>query len=80
MNSFNVELPYQIGTYVSKVEDGIVHIDQVYQYIINTNGVSIVVMLDALTSPRVSTPIDINAFMSNWEELKQTEDLDYLIK
>ncbi|MBR4230677.1 MAG: hypothetical protein IKR74_00790 [Bacilli bacterium] len=80
MNSFNVVFPYPIGTYLSKEEDGTVHIDQVNQYIIDAKGISVIVMLDVFTSPRPSTPIELEAFMNNWEELKQTEDLDYLIK
>ena len=79
MNGFNVEFPYSIGTYLSKVEDGTVHIDQVYQYIIDAKGISVIVMLDVFTSPRLSTPIELEAFMNNWEVFKQTEDLDYLI-
>ena len=80
MKSFNVEFPLAIGTYVSKEEDGNIHVDQLYQYIVGVDGISVIVMLDALTSPRLSTPIDIDAFMNNWEEIKQLDDFDYLIK
>lgn len=75
MNSFNVEFPYPIGTYLSKEEDGNIHVDQLYQYIVGVNGISVIVKLDALTSPRLSTPIELEAFMNNWQELDQTNDI-----
>ena len=80
MKSFNVEFPLPIGTYVSKEEDGVVHVDQVYQYIIDTNGIFVVIMLDTLTSPRLSTPIQLDAFINNWDELKQLDDIEEFIK
>ena len=35
MNNFNIEFPYPIGTYLSNEQDGITHIDQLREYIID---------------------------------------------
>ena len=71
MNRFNIEFPYPIGTYLSKKENGIVHIDQVCEYIVDRNGISVVVILDALSAPRLSTRIDINRFVNNWTKCEK---------
>lgn len=76
-NSFNVEFPYPIGTYLSKEEDGVTRIDQLYEYVIDKNGVSVVVILDALTNPRLSVKIDMDVFLNNWAEAKKPNDKVY---
>lgn len=77
MNNFNIEFPYPIGTYLSNEQDGITHIDQLREYIIDKKGISVVVMLDALTVPRLSTRIDMDYFLSNWSKFEISNDKTY---
>ena len=70
----NVDLPYPIGTYLIKDEDGIIHVDQVHEYIIGREGVSVILLLDALTDPRLSTKISINYLINDWTEYKKSSD------
>ena len=71
MKGFNYEFPYPIGTYLSKVEDGITHVDQLHEYVIDKTGVSVVLKLDALTAPRLSTKINMEIFINNWTEVEK---------
>jgi len=77
MNNLNVDFPYPIGTYLSKEQDGITHVDQLYEYILDKNGISVIVVLDALTCPRLSTRINMDNFLSNWTEVKKSNDKVY---
>ena len=75
MYDLNVEFPYPIGTYFSKTEGSITHVDQLYEYIIDRNGISVVVVLDAFTDPRLSTRIGLDSFVANWTELNISNDM-----
>ena len=74
MNDININLPYPIGTYLIKDEAGVIHIDQIYEYIIGREGISAILLLDALTDPRLSTKISINYLINDWTEYKKSSD------
>lgn len=59
MENIKIGVPYAIGTYLDKIEDGKRHIDQVYEYIINQNGIFAILLLDVIENPRLSTRISI---------------------
>ena len=59
-------LPYPVGTYLTTEENGKLHIDQVLKYIIDSDGLSVILTLDALSNPRSSIKININNLLANW--------------
>ena len=65
-NNSSIDLPYPVGSYVTTNENGILHIDQVHQYVYDREGLGVILELDVLCSPRLSTRIDIEKFLSNW--------------
>lgn len=69
MNNYNINFPYKIGTYLSKEEDEVTHIDQLHEYVLDKNGLSVILLLDALTDPRLSSKISINTLVTNWTEV-----------
>ena len=58
--------PYHIGTYVVCVENGNLRVDKVSDYIVNKDGIFVVLTLDALTSPRTSAPVMLDKFNETW--------------
>lgn len=68
MNNTNFTVPYPIGTYLTKNIDGTNHLDQVDKYIIDENGVSVILTLDVETDPRLSIPISVEDLLENWLE------------
>lgn len=64
--SLSYNIPYKIGTRVSRIENNSIHIDQIYEYVIDKSGLSVTLMLDVDSNPRLSSLIDINYFMNNW--------------
>ncbi len=68
MKNTSFIFPYPIGTYLVKKENGKEHLDQVYEYIISKNGMFVILMLDIIKQPRLSTRIDINTLIQNWEK------------
>ena len=77
MNNFNVELPYPIGTILSKEEDGKLHIDQIKEYTIDKNGIYAYLILDVFTDPRISRKIDIDNLINNWNIYEQENNKAY---
>ena len=65
-NKNNVLLPYPVGSYVITEEDGILHIDQVHQYVYDRNGLGVILELEVLSNPRLSTRIDMKDFLLHW--------------
>ena len=65
-NKNNVILPYPVGSYVTTKEDGILHIDQIHQYVYDRNGLGVILELETLSDPRLSTRIAIEEFLTNW--------------
>ena len=64
--SLNYTIPYKVGSNVSRIENGKKHIDQIYEYVIDKSGLSVALMLDVNSDPRLSSLIDIKYFMNNW--------------
>lgn len=73
MNDFNVNFPYQIGTYLTKEENGNMHIDQIFSYYLDKDGIYAILILDVLKDPRLSTKIKIEKLLNDWViyDLKQ---------
>lgn len=68
MENLNYTVPYLIGTYLIKSEDGINHLDQVNKYVIDKDGLSAILILDVEINPRLSIPISIGDLLQNWKE------------
>ena len=68
MNNNNFTVPYPVGTYLVKKENGVDHVDQVNKYILNNKGLFVVLMLDVETNPRLSTEISINDLLNKWKK------------
>ncbi len=51
---FNIEIPYPIGTYLKKIENGQEHLDKVVKYIITEQGLFVILQLDVNKDPRLS--------------------------
>jgi len=66
MQSIKINIPYPIGTYLDKIEDGKRHIDQLYEYIITKDGLFAVLILDSMENPRLSTRISIEELNNKW--------------
>ena len=66
MESIKINVPYPIGTYLDKIEDGKRHIDQLYEYIITKDGLFAVLILDSMENPRLSTRISIEELNNKW--------------
>lgn len=62
----NTNYPYPLGTYLSKEEYGVTHIDKVEGYVLVRGKVHVILVLDVLKEPRLSTPIDVDRFLSDW--------------
>lgn len=67
-NATEFNVPYPIGTYLVKKDNCREHIDQVYEYIKDENGLSVVLLLDVHTSPRLSTRIKMADLLKKWRE------------
>ncbi len=63
-----INVPYDIGTYLIKEENGQSHLDQINKYIFDANGLSVILILDVETNPRLSTEIKITDLLKNWKE------------
>lgn len=59
-------LPYPVGTYLSTKENNQLHIDKIYQYIIDKDGLGVILVLDVLNDPRLSIKISIDKLLNNW--------------
>ena len=70
MNSKSFDVPYPIGTYLTRNENGVEHLDQVEKYVLSNEGLFVILMLDAKTDPRLSVEISINDLLKKWEEDK----------
>lgn len=68
MNYFSIKFPYPIGTYLCIEDDGVLHIDQVHEYVYNENGIEVILVLNVFDDPRLSTRISIDKLLSNWTE------------
>ena len=60
MMNITIDIPYPIWTYVKKEENGVEHIDQIHEYILDKNGLSVILMLEVTKNPRLSMKIEIN--------------------
>ena len=63
---FNIEIPYPIGTYLKKIENGQEHLDKVVKYIITEQGLFVILQLDVNKDPRLSREISVNDLLNNW--------------
>lgn len=63
----NYKIPYEIGTDLIRKNENGKHIDQVYQYIIDKQGLSVILMLDVYSMARLSPMISINELILNWD-------------
>lgn len=70
MNSKSFDVPYPIGTYLTRNENGVEHLDQVEKYVLSNEGLFVILMLDVKTNPRLSVEISINDLLEKWEEDK----------
>ena len=70
MNSKSFDVPYPIGTYLTRNENGVEHFDQVEKYVLSNEGLFVILMLDVKTNPRLSVEISINDLLEKWEEDK----------
>ena len=70
MNSKSFDVPYPIGTYLTRNEKGVEHLDQVEKYVLSNEGLFVILMLDVKTNPRLSVEISINDLLEKWEEDK----------
>lgn len=70
MNSKSFDVPYPIGTYLTKNENGVEHLDQVEKYVLSNEGLFVILMLDVKTDPRLSVEISIDDLLEKWEEDK----------
>lgn len=68
MKNIDFTVPYAIGTYLIKYKDGIEHLDQVNRYVIDEKGISVILMLDVETDPRLSTAISVEDLLRNWKK------------
>lgn len=68
MKNISFTVPYPIGTYLIKNVDGNEYIDQVNKYVVDEKGISVILMLDVETDPRLSTAISIDNLLQNWKE------------
>lgn len=66
MENIKINVPYPMGTYLDKIEDGKRHIDQLYEYSITKNGIFAVLILDVMENPRLSTRISIEELNNKW--------------
>ena len=80
MNGFNVDFPYEIGTFLSTIKDGEKHIDKLDEYIIDENGISVILELDTLIDPRKSIRIPMERFLADWHVVNKSNDSIYLIQ
>ena len=46
MNSKNFDVPYPIGTYLTRNENGVEHFDQVKKYVLSNEGLFVILMLE----------------------------------
>lgn len=68
MENISFSVPYSIGTYLIRNEDCSEHLDQVGKYVVDEKGISVILMLDVETNPRLSTAISIDNLLQNWKE------------
>ena len=66
MENNNFSVPYPIGTYLVKIENGQKHLDRVERYVISQFGIFAVLMLDVDKEPKYSTNISIAELVDNW--------------
>jgi len=66
MKKEKIIVPYPIGTYLEKIEEGKKHVDQVYEYNVNKNGLFVILILDVTENPRLSTKISFEELNNKW--------------
>lgn len=64
----NYQVPYSVGSYVVKDADGIRHLDQIHSYVIDGEGISVVLILDVFCDARLSTKIKLEDFNGFWKK------------
>lgn len=69
MKNIDFKVPYAIGTYLVKEENNRKQVDQVHEYIIGKDGISIILMLDVFENPILSNRISIEDLSKNWTEV-----------
>lgn len=69
----NIIYPYPVGTYLCKEEYGIKHIDKVEEYVLNGVKNYVILVLDVLKEPRLSTPIDIDSLLKEWSKVDSND-------
>ena len=70
-NIFIVELPYKIGTKLQTYENGRWQNDYVYQYIISSDTINVILMLCYDKDPRLSIPIPLDNLKKRWKPLEK---------
>lgn len=73
MMNITIDIPYPIGTYVKKEENGVEHIDQIHEYILDKNGLSVILMLEVTKNPRLSMKIEINELLNKWNVVEESK-------
>ena len=67
----NFSIPYPIGTYVYKIEDDRIKIEQIYEYILDNKGMSVRLLLRPLSDyPSISVKIELERFLNTYHEYK----------
>jgi len=66
MKKEKIIVPHPVGTYLEKIEDGKKHVDQVYEYNINKNGLFVILILDVTENPRLSAKISLEELNNKW--------------
>ena len=77
MKEVNITLPFPVGTYLSKVENGEKHVDQVYEYIIEKDDSYAILVLDVFSNPRLSTKVSNEKLVNEWVPYEPVNTEDY---
>ena len=72
MKNITINIPYPVGTYLITEENGVEHIDQIYEYVLDKNGLSVILKLEVFTKPRLSTRIDLIELLNKWNLFDKT--------
>ena len=73
----NLYVPFPIGTYVVTQEDDKQYIDQVHEYIFNSEGSFVILLLDVEEKPRLSKKIKMEDFLKRWGESERFSNKDF---
>lgn len=73
-SGFSKVFPYPIGTYVQTETSSGTHVDQICEYIVDDEGVSVILILEALKKTRrLSNRISIDRLLEKWTLYNRTK-------